>query len=178
MSCATRSQVGIGDTSPFTPVSTVHLQGVQLTTCVQTVLLPPSLALDHQWSLCTVNPPTYPHYVLTLQPGISVFLSIFSSIAAPCRASMTYFQVYVTFSSVIHQDALAFTWQKICAQMRPSPPQQVARVNTSCRSFTLVFRAVHRWSQHRRCILIPTVVTWRGAVSSTALRHAVDVVSF
>lgn len=72
--------------------------------------------------------------VLYFKLCTSVLLSIFLSIAvlspnnqntkqSPSPATMMYFSVMSL--SGMHQDALAFTLQKICGQMRPRPRKQL-----------------------------------------------------
>ena len=48
-----KRQVDIRDSLRLTPVSTMRLQGVQLITCVQILLLPVSLPLEGQTALCS-----------------------------------------------------------------------------------------------------------------------------
>lgn len=101
---------------PFTPVSVMHLQGVQLTTCARISSLPASLSLEGQRSLPTVRLKT-----LNLQHTFTVFLQsnhihqCHYTVFNPRPESMTYFPLMLLpmFLAGSHWDALGFTLQNI-----------------------------------------------------------------
>ncbi len=111
-----RIQVDSWEKTPFTPVSTMRLQGVQLTTCLQMSLLPMSLSQEGQRASRTV--------ITSVCRQTS---NRFVSHKLAKKTQMFQDLIYMSLSGT-HHDTSAFTLQKTRGQMRPRPPRQVVWV--------------------------------------------------
>lgn len=105
------------DTSPFTPVCIKHIQGVQLTACVQVLLLIMPLPLESQRGACN-------YYIslcrlsllqLSKEHRTRQAIDVLSPKQPPWSVFMTCFTVM--FWSRTHQSVLAFTLQKLRGQI-------------------------------------------------------------
>lgn len=105
-------------------------QGIQVTTCVQILLLLEGERPLRIIMLKTLNMQcTFIIFVLSKHVYIGGIVHFFPSTGvrslkqAPHPALMMFFPV--TFLLWIHQCTVAFTFQKICGQMRPRPSRQM-----------------------------------------------------